>query len=84
MPLRLALGVRGTVAGRRMGARRGKGVPPPHPMHPWGGGVFVYVWVRWLAGWVDGMAGVGVWGGWDQWDALIGCAGWCASTAMRP
>ena len=36
MPLRLALGVRGTVAGHRLGAL--EGVPPPLPMHPWGGG----------------------------------------------
>ena len=29
MPLKLALGVRETVAGHRLGARRGGGVPPP-------------------------------------------------------
>ena len=34
MPLRLALGVRGTVAGHRLGALEGGGVPPPLPMHP--------------------------------------------------
>ena len=35
MPLRLALGVRGTVAGHRLGAvAGGRGVPPPIPMHP--------------------------------------------------
>ena len=35
MPLRLALGVRGTVAGRRPGALKGGGgVPPPLPVHP--------------------------------------------------
>ena len=34
MPLRPALGVRGTVAGRRLGALgKGGGVPPPPPMH---------------------------------------------------
>ena len=34
MPLRLALGIRGTVAGRRLGALEGGGgVPPPLPMH---------------------------------------------------
>ena len=40
MPLKPALGVRGTVAGRRLGAL--EGVPPDLPMHPcWGwGGVF--------------------------------------------
>ena len=32
MPLRLALGVRGTVAGHRLGALGG--VNPPPPMHP--------------------------------------------------
>ena len=39
MPLSLALGVRETVAGHRLGAlegeRGGGGVPPPLPMHPW-------------------------------------------------
>ena len=35
MPLKLALGVRGTVAGHRLGAL---GNPPPLPMHPWRGG----------------------------------------------
>ena len=36
MPLRLALGVRGTVAGHRLGAMEvGGGAPPPLPMHPW-------------------------------------------------
>ena len=37
MPLSLALGVRGTMAGHRLGAleRWGGGVPPPLPMHPW-------------------------------------------------
>ena len=36
MPLSLALGVRGTVAGHRLGAPEGGGgVPPPVPMHPW-------------------------------------------------
>ena len=40
MPLRLALGVRGTVAGHRLGALEGgRGVPPPLPMHPWVQGV---------------------------------------------
>ena len=34
MPLRLALGVRGTVAGHRLGAREEGGVPPPLLMHP--------------------------------------------------
>ena len=34
MPLRLALGVRGTAAGHRLGALEG-GVPHPLPMHPW-------------------------------------------------
>ena len=35
MPLKLALGVRGTVAGHRLGALEGGGgVPPPLPMHP--------------------------------------------------
>ena len=34
MPLRLALGVRETVAGHRWGALEGRGVPPPLPMHP--------------------------------------------------
>ena len=50
MPLRLALGVRGTVAGHRLGDLGGGGSPlPMHPMHPcgeaglrsgvkWGGG----------------------------------------------
>ena len=37
MPLKLALAVRGTVAGRRLGALEGgAGVPPPLPTHPWG------------------------------------------------
>ena len=34
MPLRLALGVRGTVAGHRLGALEGGGYLPPFPMHP--------------------------------------------------
>ena len=37
MPSRLALGVRGTVAGHRLGALQrggGGGLPPPFPMHP--------------------------------------------------
>ena len=34
MPLRLALTVRGTVAGHRLGALEGGGGPPPLPMHP--------------------------------------------------
>ena len=37
MPLKLALGVRGTVARRRLGALEGRGLPPPPPrlpMHP--------------------------------------------------
>ena len=38
MPLRLALGVRGTVAGKRLGALDGGGLPPPPfqciPAHP--------------------------------------------------
>ena len=36
MPLKLALGVRGTVAGHRLGALEGGGwvPPPPLPMHP--------------------------------------------------
>ena len=36
MPLRPALGVRGTVAGHRLGALEGGlgGIPPPLPMHP--------------------------------------------------
>ena len=39
MPLKLALAVRGTVAGHRLGARDGGwGYVPPFPMHPWGGG----------------------------------------------
>ena len=38
MPLKLALGVRETVAGHRLGALEGGG-SPPLPMHPWGGGV---------------------------------------------
>ena len=38
MPLRLALGVGVTVAGHRQGALKGGVVPPPLPMHPWGGG----------------------------------------------
>ena len=35
-PLRPALGVRGTVAGHRLGALEGMGYPPPFPMHPLG------------------------------------------------
>ena len=35
MPLKLALGVRGTVAGHRMGALEGGGYLPPFPKHPW-------------------------------------------------
>ena len=36
MPLALALAVRGTVAGHRLGALEEKGGPPPPlPMHPW-------------------------------------------------
>ena len=37
MPLRLALGVRGTVTGHGLGAPGGGGggTPPPLPMHPW-------------------------------------------------
>ena len=38
MPLRLALAVRGTVAGHRLGALEGGGGGvhlPPLPMHPW-------------------------------------------------
>ena len=39
MPLSLAYAVRETVAGHRLGAlEEGGGVPPPLPMHPWGGG----------------------------------------------
>ena len=38
MPLKLALGVRGTAAGHRLGALKGTGGPPPHPMHSWGRG----------------------------------------------
>ena len=34
MPLRLALGVRETVAGHRLGGLEGGGGPPPLPMHP--------------------------------------------------
>ena len=34
MPLRLALAVGGTMAGHRLGALKGGGVPPPFPMHP--------------------------------------------------
>ena len=35
MPLKLALGVRGTVAGHRLGTvEEGGGVPLPFPMHP--------------------------------------------------
>ena len=37
MPLRLVPGVRETVAGHRLGALE-RGVPPPLPMHPLGGG----------------------------------------------
>ena len=37
MPLKLALAVRWTVTGHRLGAPGGVGVPPPPPMHPWGG-----------------------------------------------
>ena len=36
MPLKPALGVRGTVAGRRLGALEG-GLSPPVPVHPWVG-----------------------------------------------
>ena len=39
MPLRLALAVRKTVAGRMLGALEGGGgggLPPPLQMHPWG------------------------------------------------
>ena len=42
MLLKLALGVRGTVAWHRLGALEGGGgyaPPPPLPMHPWGGAV---------------------------------------------
>ena len=40
MPLKLALGVRGTVAGHWKGALKGGGgVPPPLPTHPGGGGL---------------------------------------------
>ena len=41
MPLRLALGVRGTAAGHRLGALKGGGgaVPPLLPMHPMGRGL---------------------------------------------
>ena len=36
MPVKLALGVRGTVSGHRLGAlEAGVGGPPPLPMHPW-------------------------------------------------
>ena len=38
MPLKVALGVRETVAGHRLGARWGGGGAPPLPMHPWWGG----------------------------------------------
>ena len=38
MPLRLALAVRGTVAGHRLSTLGGGAVPPPRPMHSWGGG----------------------------------------------
>ena len=34
MPLRLALGVRGTVAGHRLGALEGGYLAPPFQMHP--------------------------------------------------
>ena len=34
-PLKLAQAVRETVAGHRLGALEGGGVPPPLPMHPW-------------------------------------------------
>ena len=34
MPLKLALGVRETVAGHRLGALEGGGVPCPLPTHP--------------------------------------------------
>ena len=37
MQLNPALGVRGAVAGHRLGALEG-GLPPPLPMHPWGRG----------------------------------------------
>ena len=36
MPLKLALGVRETVAGHRLGALGGGGGGAPLPMHPWG------------------------------------------------
>ena len=39
MPLKLALAVRGTVAGHSLGALDGGGVP--FPMGPWGGGYAV-------------------------------------------
>ena len=61
MPLKLALGVRGTVAGHRLGVpeRGGRGgVPPPLPMHPCsgavrsgGGGARVAVTGGWKSGW---------------------------------
>ena len=35
MPLKLALAVREAVAGHRLGALEGGGVPPPLPMHSW-------------------------------------------------
>ena len=35
MPLKLALAVRETVAGRRLGALEGGRDLPPLPMHPW-------------------------------------------------
>ena len=38
MPLKLTLAVRRTVAGRRLGALEGGGVPPPLPIHPFLGG----------------------------------------------
>ena len=37
MPLKLAFGVRETVAGHRLGALEGGGYPPPVPMHRWRG-----------------------------------------------
>ena len=56
MPLKLALGLRETVAGHGLGALGGSGVPPPVPMHPWvwrrgGGGLRVTVpcgFIRWV------------------------------------
>ena len=42
MPLKLALTVRGTVAGHRLGALEGGEPPPPLPMHPWHRGMPYY------------------------------------------